>query len=218
MEELPPELYGKEEPPEDFFEILRLTISPLIPSPYMLQLFSQDWLLKRKGIINKNVSQFSVLGSTEFRYVGAHIQKDDSVIQFTGKNKKEVARWVGKQCIHAWEISDPDPEKGKEFRVIIDPVIMDLYSIFLSRQDWLIKEIHEAFTLTSIVTDDECASYYQFEAIPNEIFRKNYEITHDNVSANTPLSPLSQPKLLQRTRRRWDNPLIPNFEPTLVTS
>ena len=184
----------------------------------MLQIYPQDWILKRKGIVDENLYEFSVLGSTEFQYAGANIQKNDSAIQFTGKNKKEVVRWVGEQCIHSWEISDPDPEKGKEFRVIIDPVVMDFYAIFLSRQDWLIKERHETCALTSIVTDDECTSYYQFEAIPDEIFRKNYEITHKNVSANTLLTPLSQPKLLQRTRRRWDNPLIPNFEPTLVTS
>ena len=100
---------------------------------------------------------------------------------------------------------------------MIDPVLTDIYAVFLNQQDWLIKEIHEPYLLTSIVGGDYPADY-QFEAIPDEIFRKDYEMTHENVAANTSLTVLSQPKVLQRSRRRWDNPLIPNFQPSMIES
>ena len=87
IQELPPEL-SKTKPPEDFFEILRIIIDRCIPSPYMLQIYAQDWLVKKKESA-EDIYQFSVLGDTEFQYVRTAIEERSFYeIQFTGEIKK----------------------------------------------------------------------------------------------------------------------------------
>lgn len=195
IQEMPPELFDKKLP-KDFFEMLRIVVNSRAPSPYMLQVYPQDWLKKRE--ILEGIYQFSVLGGAEFQYVGNDAQEAESVMQFSGKNKKALIKWIGKQHIHSWE--ENFFEGDKEFRIIVDPVLTDFYSIFLSRQDWLVKETLATDLLSSILKRDCSSHYYQFEAVPNEIFREKYEIIEENVSANTPLKILNRLRVMLRTQ------------------
>ncbi len=163
-------------------EIWRFVINPGTLAPYLLHVFPQDWLLKKTV---EGFCKFSVLSHQEFQCIGRNIEKEDSVMQFTGKNQKAIIQWIGKKhYVDSWPVGD-QAEKA-EFRMIIDPRLPDFYFIFLGKSDWLLKKLCPPSYLESMV-DEERLSFYQFEVQEDETFNEHYEITEKNAAINTPL-------------------------------